>query len=47
MSLLDKIKKNSTIKDSAILAKSKFFTAKDMIPTAIRSEEHTSELQSH
>lgn len=35
MSLLDKIKKNSTIKDSAILAKSKFFTAKDMIPTAI------------
>ena len=35
MSLLDKIKKNSTIKDSAILAKSKFFTQKDMIPTSI------------
>jgi len=35
MSILDKIKKNSTIKDSAILAKSKFFTEKDMIPTAI------------
>ena len=35
MSLLDKIKKNSTIKDSAILAKSKFFTDKDMIPTSI------------
>ena len=35
MSLLDKIKKNSTIKDSAILAKSKFFTAKDMIATSI------------
>lgn len=33
--LLDKIKKNSTIKDSAILAQSKFFTKKDMIPTAI------------
>ncbi len=35
MSLLDKIKKNSTIKDSAILSKSKFFTQKDMIPTSI------------
>ena len=35
MSLLDKIKKNSTIKDTAILANSKFFTKKDMIPTAI------------
>ena len=35
MSLLDKLKKNSTIKDSAILSKSKFFTEKDMIPTAV------------
>ena len=35
MSLLDKIKKNSTIKDTSILAKSKFFTKKDMIPTSI------------
>ena len=35
MSILDKIKKNSSIKDSAILAKSKFFTDKDMIPTAV------------
>jgi RecA/RadA recombinase len=35
MSLLDKIKKNSTIKDTAILAQSQFFTKKDMIPTAI------------
>ncbi len=35
MSLLDKIKKNSTIKDSAILARSKFFAAKDMIQTKI------------
>jgi len=35
MSILDKIKKNSTIKDSAILAKSKFFNEKDMIPTSI------------
>lgn len=35
MSVLDKIKKNTSIKDSAILAKSKFFTEKDSIPTAI------------
>jgi RecA/RadA recombinase len=35
MSLLDKIKKNSTIKDSAILSKSKFFTDKDMVPTSV------------
>ena len=35
MSLLDKIKKNSTIKDTSILASSKFFTKKDMIPTSI------------
>ena len=35
MSLLDKLKKNSTIKDSSILAKSKFFNDKDMIPTEV------------
>ena len=35
MSILEKIKKNSSIKESAILSKSKFFTNKDMIPTAI------------
>lgn len=35
MSLLDKIRKNSTVKDTAILAKSKFFADKDMIPTSI------------
>lgn len=35
MSILDKIKKNTTIKESAILADSKFFTKKDMIPTSI------------
>lgn len=35
MSILDKIKKNSTIKDTAILSASKFFTKKDMIPTSI------------
>jgi len=35
MSILEKIKKNSSIKDSAILAKSKFFTKKDMIPTSV------------
>ena len=35
MSILDKIKKNTTIKESAVLAESKFFTKKDMIPTSI------------
>jgi RecA/RadA recombinase len=35
MSILEKIKKNSSIKESAILAKSKFFTDKDMIPTSV------------
>jgi RecA/RadA recombinase len=35
MSLLDKLKKNSTIKDAAILSQSKFFAAKDMIQTSI------------
>ena len=34
-SILDKIKKNSTIKESSILSGSKFFTEKDMIPTEI------------
>lgn len=34
-SLLDKIKKNSIIKDSAILAESKFFNKKDTISTSI------------
>lgn len=33
--LLEKIKKNSTIKESAVLSQSKFFTKKDMIPTSI------------
>ena len=35
MSILDKIKKNSTIKESSILSKSKFFNKKDMISTPI------------
>jgi RecA/RadA recombinase len=35
MGILDKIKKNSTIKDSAVLSQSKFFTKKDMIPTTV------------
>jgi RecA/RadA recombinase len=35
MSILDKIKKNSTIKDSSILSESKFFKKKDMIPTSV------------
>jgi RecA/RadA recombinase len=32
---MDRLKKTSTIKDSAVLSKSKFFTKKDMIPTPI------------
>lgn len=35
MSILDKIKKNSNIKESAILSESKFFKEKDMIPVRI------------
>jgi RecA/RadA recombinase len=35
MSILDKLKKNSTIKETALLSESKFFTKKDMIPTSI------------
>jgi len=35
MSILDKIRKNSTIKETDVLSHSKFFTKKDMIPTSI------------
>lgn len=35
MSILDKIRKNSTIKETAVLSNSKFFTKKDMIATSI------------
>jgi RecA/RadA recombinase len=35
MSLLEKLKKNTTIKDSSVLSKSKFFTDKDVIPTDV------------
>jgi len=35
MSILEKLKKNTSIKESAVLSKSKFFTEKDMIPTSI------------
>ena len=35
MSLIDKIKKNSTIKETAILSESKFFNKKDMITTSV------------
>ena len=35
MSLIDKIKKNSTIKETAVLSKSKFFNKKDMIQTSV------------
>jgi RecA/RadA recombinase len=35
MSILEKLRKNSTIKDTSVLANSKFFQKKDMIPTTI------------
>ncbi len=35
MSLLEKIKKNSTIKETSVLSKSKFFTNRDVITTKI------------
>jgi len=35
MSLLDKLKKNSTIRDSEILKESKFFNSKDLIQTPV------------
>lgn len=35
MKLIDKLKKNSTIKDTAILTESKFFGTKDLIQTAV------------
>lgn len=35
MSLIDKLRKNTTIKDTDLLSTSKFFVKKDMIPTAI------------
>ena len=35
MSILDKIKQNTTIKDTAILSKSRFFTEKDVISTPV------------
>lgn len=35
MSLMDKLKKNSTITDASILSKSKFFNDKDMVPTSV------------
>lgn len=35
MSVLSKLQKNSTIKETEILSESKFFTKKDMIPTSI------------
>lgn len=35
MSVLEKLRKTSTIKDTSVLSASKFFTKKDMIPTTI------------
>jgi len=35
MSVMEKLKKNTTVKESSVLSKSKFFNEKDMIPTSI------------
>ncbi len=35
MSVLEKLKKASTIKETSVLSKSKFFTEKDMIQTDV------------
>ena len=35
MSIMDKLKKNSKVKETSILAKSKFFTKKDMVATDV------------
>ena len=35
MSILDKLKKNSTIKETAILSESKFFSEQEMVQTKI------------
>ena len=35
MSIMDKLKKNSKVKETAILSKSKFFNKKDMVPTDV------------
>ena len=38
MSIMDKLKKNSKVKETAILADSKFFNEKDMVPTDVPPE---------
>ena len=35
MSVMDKLKKNSKIKETAILSESKYFTENDMVPTDV------------
>ena len=35
MSLMEKLQKNTTIKDTSLLSESKFFNAKDMIQTPV------------
>ena len=35
MSIMDKLKKNSKIKETSVLSESKFFNEKDMIPTSV------------
>ena len=35
MSIMDKLKKNSKVKETSVLSESKFFTEKDMIQTDV------------
>ena len=35
MSIMDKLKKNSKLKNTEVLSESKFFTEKDMVPTDV------------
>ena len=35
MSILEKLKQNTTIKDTSLLSESKFFNSKDMVPTSV------------
>jgi len=35
LSIMDKLKKNSRIKETQVLSESKFFNKKDMIPTQV------------
>ena len=43
MSIMDKLKKNSKVKESSILSESKFFTEKDMVKIINRDDAEDAE----